>query len=201
MASPDQSSPLQLFVSLPIPAPVKAEVEKLQNELRQGLPADAVRWLRMDQFHLTLRFLGNVDADQTESLITAIGKACSTFKPLQLRTAELGFFPDERRPRILWAGIAGDTDALRALQQAIAAATAAFAKQPEDHPFTAHLTLARLKNIRPHETRLLAERVRKMSGRLLGEWTADRVELMHSELRPDGSRYSCLAELPLSLGN
>ena len=99
---------LRLFVALAIPEPVKDELEKAQGELRRLLPQGTVRWTRREQFHLTLRFLGNVEAQSLATLSQALNLAARVFAPLQLQARQVGFFPNARFPRVLWVGVRCD---------------------------------------------------------------------------------------------
>ena len=174
------------------------EMEKLQRTLGQIVTGDGIRWTRREQFHLTLQFLGSVASERTGALLAATRTACVGRRPFALCAGQAGFFPNEHRPRVLWTGIQGEIETLQILQRAIATATADFAETPEDRPFTAHLTLARIKIIRPTEARALAQRIRDLRNLVLGEWTVDQVEVIRSELHPEGSRYTCLEVVPLT---
>ena len=198
MSNQEKAGRIRLFISLPVPEPVRVEVEKLQKELRKLTPGGGARWVRPDQVHLTLKFLGDVDSDQTGPLVEAVREACQGFAPLKLRAMQVGFFPGEHRPRVLWVGISGATEELRSLQQAVEVAALGFGESDEDREFAAHLTLARTRDVRPAEIRAVVDRVRQMARRKFGEWVAAKIEVMKSELHPEGSRHTCLAEIPLA---
>ena len=99
------SERLQLFIAVTIPEEVKAKIAAAQAELRRVLPERVVRWIRREQFHLTLKFLGDVDAARVGALGEAIRAACRGFSPLALRAERVGFFPDLRYPRVAWVGV------------------------------------------------------------------------------------------------
>jgi len=189
---------MRVFIAMPVPEPVKAALLELQSELSALVSGPGLRWVKPEQFHLTLSFLGEVDPSRCEDLLAAARAGCRGYAPFKVKAAQAGFFPNEHRPRVLWAGLHTPGQELAALQRSVASATGLFAERPEEHPFSPHLTLARIKSIRPSEARALAESLHGMSNRLLGEWTADAVEVMRSELHPSGSRYTCLARLLLA---
>src|ERR1039458_2056675 len=89
----------RLFIAVTIPEEVKAKIAEAQSELRRALPERSVRWTKREQFHLTLRFLGNVDAPRVEALEEALRAACRGFSALWLSARGIGFFPDLRFPR------------------------------------------------------------------------------------------------------
>jgi len=181
-----------------VPEPVKLEMESAQTELRHALPSAGVRWTRRDQFHLTLKFLGGVPADQTAPLAESVADVCRDFPPLPLRAERIGFFPDERFPRVIWAGVHDATELLPKFQLAIAAAAQAFTAEKTEGSFSGHVTLGRVNFIKRPSAELLARFAHGMAGRFFGAWTADRVGIFRSELTPGGARYATLAEIPLS---
>lgn len=189
---------LRVFVALAVPAAVKARLAATQQELRDQLPRHAASWTRTENTHLTLRFLGDMESIQVKALASSLAAAISGFGPLYLVAERLGCFPDLRSPRVVWAWVHDAADRLPDLQQRIVAATAGFTPEPAEKRFVGHLTLARTKQIKRPQAQIVASYVQGAVHRSFGEWTADRIEVMRSELSPDGSRYTCLAELPLS---
>src|SRR5205809_984446 len=95
----------RLFIAISVPDKVKDEIEKAQNELRRALPGGSVRWTKREQFHLTLKFLGNVEAPRVEELTESLRRGLEGFAALRLKAEQIGFFPDARRPRVVWAGV------------------------------------------------------------------------------------------------
>jgi RNA 2',3'-cyclic 3'-phosphodiesterase len=189
---------MRLFIAIPIPEEVKREARRWQEELRLVAPDKGIRWATPEQFHLTLKFLGEVDPARVEALTAATRAACQGVGPFNLRAGGAGFFPNERNPRVLWAGLQCESGALQSLQTAMEAGVGEFAEKPEDRRFSPHLTLARIKQIPAPQTRALAAKVSGLSSRPLGEWRADCVRLMQSELHPTGSRHACVAEFVLA---
>jgi 2'-5' RNA ligase len=190
----------RLFIALPLPEAVKAEIEKAQADLRQALPEGRVRWTKREQFHLTLRFLGNVDAQRFEPLADAVRRACRCSAVLELRAEGIGFFPNLRRPRVVWAGVSDRQEQLSRLQRAVEAATRDFTAEESGERFAGHVTLGRIKAIKREEADGLAKLAAGLAARFFGAWTADKVEITHSQLSPDGARHTTLATIPLALG-
>jgi 2'-5' RNA ligase len=85
---------------------------------------------------------------------------------------------------------------LVALQNEVETATTSFTNEQREEKFTAHVTVARIKAIRSSEAVLLKGLIESISGRVFGTWTANRIQLVHSELGADGARHTVLAELP-----
>src|SRR5881628_1816488 len=96
---------LRLFVAIAVPEEIKARLAALQRKWRERLGRSSVSWTRPEDFHLTLRFLGDVSSNRLEELTSALAAAAAPQAPLTLTVAGLGCFPNSRRPRVLWAGI------------------------------------------------------------------------------------------------
>ena len=197
MASNSLTDPLRLCIAISIPEPVRDEIIRVQEELLPLVPRGVARWTRPDQFHLTLRFLGDVPADGVEDLKKSAGAVCRNARPLSLRAEGIGFFPNLRAPRVIWVGINDGAGRLVDLQQQIETAVGPFSPEPGEKNFTGHVTLGRLKNPRPADTRDLAARAQTLEKRLFGEWTAQEMEIIRSELSPAGARHTLLAAFRL----
>lgn len=192
---------LRLFVALELPDSILAALEDVQSKLQGKLPARAVRWVRGEGIHLTLKFLGETPATQCEAITDAVRAACAGHRSLTLRAAGLGCFPNPGRPRVVWVGLAGDLDRLARLQQAVEAALEPLGFRPEGRPFSPHLTLGRVKDASPADVKAVGRVIEGTTLGTLGEWTADAVSLMRSELGPGGARYTCLAEIQLTVNS
>ena len=147
--------------------------------------------------HLTLKFLGNLEAGQPPVLAAALQEHVHGLKPLRLSARGWGCFPSPQRPSVIWAGLAGELDALRALQAVVERACAGFGSHSEDRAFHPHLTIGRVKAFGPAGRRI-GERVRSEPSDDLGEWEVDRISLIRSRLSSQGSIYSSLAEIALT---
>lgn len=189
---------LRLFIAVQVPDAVKAKMGEAQAELHRVLPGPQVRWTRREQFHLTLKFLGDVAAERVHALSEAMRGACRGFIPLRLRAEGVGGFPDLRHPRVLWTGVRDETEQLLRLQAAVDQACRDFTTQEKEEHFSGHVTLARLKGINRAEAEALVEAAAGMKERLFGQWGAYRIELMQSELSPRGARHVPLAAIPLA---
>jgi 2'-5' RNA ligase len=198
----DGEPPLfRLFVAISLPEEVKVEIEKAQEEMRRELPGGIVRWTRSEQFHLTLKFLGNVDVPRVEALTAALRGAVSDFAAFRLRAERIGFFPDMRFRRVVWVWVHDEKDVLLRLQQAIETSVRNFTAEKPEGKFTGHVTLGRIQRIKRPQAEMLAKLGRGMAERFFGEWVADKVKLIRSELSSTGVRYTTLAALPLIGGS
>jgi 2'-5' RNA ligase len=191
----------RLFVAMTLPEEVKAEIEKVQAELKLALPKEMVRWTKREQFHLTLKFLGNVETSAVDSLKSALRRVCEPFSAMRLRAERIGFFPDLRFPRVIWAWVHDEKEFLPKLQQAIEMGVKGFTAEKPEGKFTGHVTFGRVQRIKRPQAEMLAKLAFGMTERFFGEWVADKVEMIRSEPGIGGSRYTTLAAIPLQTGN
>jgi len=195
---PQPEDQYRLFVALELPEAVRAELERAQQRLRREVSGGLIRWARPDQLHLTLRFLGGVQAGRVPALVQALHQACRPFPALSMRAAGIGFFPNARRPRVIWAGVADMREQLAPLAAAVTQATLAFSSEPPEARFAGHITLGRVKELSSVETARLAQAAEREAGRLYGDWVAREIALVRSRLAATGSIYSRLADMPLT---
>ena len=188
---------LRLFVAITVPDAVRREMVRVQRELQPLAPRGAVRWTRPEQFHLTLRFLGDVSSDHVADLQQSLRVVCASAPVLLLRARGIGFFPHARSPRVIWIGTNDANNLLANLQEKIEGAVRPFTKEQGGEQFAGHATLGRFKQINRLEIRELTSYVETMKDRVFGEWTARQIEIIHSELLPDGAKHSELAAFRL----
>lgn len=182
------SETLRLFLAIPLPDGVRAELHRLLSVLQPLLPSRAVRWTKPEQLHLTLKFLGNVPATDTDALSRAVRGVCDAAPPMRLRAEGAGFFPDRRSPRVFWVDVKSVDGRLMEFQRHLAQAVQPFAEKEEAKQFTAHVTLARFEKMRSRETEKLTAAI--ADGKTFGEWTATEVQLIRSLLQPSGALHA-----------
>ncbi len=197
MAENISTEPLRLFVAVTVPDVIRNEMMRLQDRLRLLVPRGAVRWTRPEQFHLTLRFLGDVSSGCVSDLQKAVGEVCAEAPALQLCAQGIGFFPNARSPRVIWIGIGDHDHRLADLQQKIESAVRPFTREQGNERFAGHVTLGRFKQFNRLEIRELTSDVETLKDRVFGEWAVIKVEIIRSELMATGSRYTVLADFPL----
>jgi len=189
----------RLFIALELPSPVLAAIKSLQDDLKYAIPRRAARWSRPEGIHLTLKFLGDVPAERVEFLVEAI-RATTRLEPaFDLTVLGIGCFPDKKRPRVLWAGVGGETELLHRLRASLEQHIAPLGYSTEERSFSPHLTLARSAPGASHEEVATIGRV--ASERDIGqlaEWHVSSASLMRSTLLPDGAHYECVGEAALN---
>ena len=176
-------------MAIAIPETIRKKLRRLQRELQPLLPPRGVRWVRPEQFHLTLKFLGNVPDGGVAALSEAVRAVCSAARPFQLRAEGIGFFPGESSPRVFWVEIKNRDASLPAFQHQLEAALRPFSEKNEKK-FTAHVTLARFEKMPRIVVEKFAARA-KTEGNF-GEWEAQEVELIESKLQTTGALHAIL---------
>lgn len=185
---------MRLFVALEIPEPVRREVARRVAGLRDRLPRS--RWVDPANLHLTLLFLGQVEEAKVPSLASALREAFAKHPPLELRLAGGGTFPPRRPARVAWVGMETPGD-LQALQADVSdAAVASVGFEPEERPFSPHVTLARCDPQWPRDA--IDKFVTAFPGTIGQPWTAESGVLMESKLSPHGARYRVVEAFPLA---
>jgi len=175
-----------------MPEAVRNEVIRVQQEMQRLVSRDAVRWTKPEQFHLTLRFLGDVAVERVAALQEAINAVCRGDPALHLRAQGLGFFPKARSPRVIWVGVNDNEGRLVDLQKKMEGAVQPFTQEPGAEKFSGHVTLGRVKFLKQPEIEKLAAHAQAVSDRLFGEWTANEIEIIRSRLLPAGAVHSVL---------
>jgi 2'-5' RNA ligase len=189
---------VRLFVALEIPAAVREKLAALIEELR-AVEAEAAakknaRWVRPENLHVTLKFIGNVDASKLDGIRAALGSVSSE-GAVELRFRGLGFFPNERRPRVFWAGIEASRN-LAALATEIDGAMEKVGIARETRAFAPHLTLARFDP--PGISDKLRAAAQENATRDFGEQRTGEFHLFESKTRPGGAEYTRLASFPFA---
>ena len=180
----NEASPgfLRLFIAVEVSSEVREEIARAQGQLRRCAPPGAIRWAQADQFHLTLKFLGDVTPDQADALRQPAAQICAAFPALSLSAVGLGVFPNWRRPRVIWAGVEDASGRLARLQRQIDEAMRPFAPAEKPQRFSAHITLGRVKPGHHGSFDPLWERAQQLRDRRFGEWQADEVVIYRSRL-------------------
>jgi len=176
---------------------VRNEIAAVQQQLQVLLSPDAVRWTKPEQFHLTLRFLGAVSAERVTTLQEAVSAACLGKPALRLRAQGAGFSRMPGHARHL-AGVNDGEGRLAELQEKIEGAVQPFTKEPGTERFAGHVTIGRVKFLKRHEIEKLAAHAQAVKDRLFGQWTANEVELIRSDLLPGGACHTLLAKCRLA---
>lgn len=176
----------RLFVAIDLPDPVRDRLEALQQ-------ADfRARWVRRQQMHLTLHFIGEAAPAQQQAIQAALKTVRGRAFSMALRGT--GQFPPSGKPRVLWAGVDAD-ETLTELHQAIGAALQTTGCRLERRPFTPHITLARFRQ--PPAPRTLRAYQQQHQEFATAAFPVEQFVLYSSQLTPQGAIYRHEGVYPL----
>ena len=183
---------MRLFVALEIPTAVRETLAALLKSLRAL--SSQPRWVRPENLHVTLKFIGEWLPEKLDGLRNALAAVCLA-EPVTLDFQGLGFFPNEKRPRVFWAGIQASPD-LITLASEIDHATEKLCVPREPRPFSPHLTLARFEP--PGLPEKLRSAIQENASRDFGSLHTSRFHLIESKLKPSGAEYTTLQTFPFA---
>lgn len=184
---------MRSFFCIDLPPQVKRALGEATRPLRA---AEArVGWVRAELLHVTLKFLGEIDATQALALHALARDAVQGVGPFDLVLERFGAFPHWQRPRVLWVGSHHTPQALRALQGKLDAQLAALG-HPCERAFFPHVTLGRVRDAHPSRLRALSRQVQAQPLTPL-RVRATHLTLMESVLGAGGPRYAPLFEVAL----
>jgi len=189
--------PVRAFIAIELPDPVRAALARLQDGLK-ATRTTSVKWVDPKGIHLTIKFLGNVDAGEIPELSRVLREAVRGTVPFRLKLENTGAFPNIRAPRVIWVGVGGEAEHLFTLHKKVEQALKPLGFAPENRAFSPHLTLGRVREgAQPNELRRLGEGIAasKTEGEIF--FSVDSLNLMRSQLTREGAIYSCLASFKL----
>lgn len=180
---------MRTFFAIALTGAARTEAEALLAALRAAPDSDAVRWARAEGLHVTLRFLGEIDAGQVQPVARAVAEEMAGCAPFELALGGVRGFPTPRRPRVVACEVA-PVDAVTRLAAAVERGTARAGFAPEARSFRAHLTLGRVRRGRSVQVPALAASA-------AARMRVDEIVFFQSELSRSGARYSPLEHVAL----
>jgi RNA 2',3'-cyclic 3'-phosphodiesterase len=184
---------LRTFIAFPLPASVRDHIQSIQDGVRaEGF---RMRWVKPENIHLTLKFLGNVAPADIGFIAEAMAETVRSAPLIHLGAKGLGVFPGISRPRVLWIGLQGETHSLIEIRKRLNERLGRVGIAPDARPFKAHLTIARAKgNL---NSKALAGVMATLGNTDSAPFTAEEMVLYQSELKPDGAVYTRLKSVLL----
>jgi len=188
---------IRSFLAFELPLQIKEQLGEISKELQQShLP---VRWVKVENIHLTIVFLGSVTEETIAGVKLKAGSIAEKFSAFQIRLNGVGTFPNWRRPRVLWIGLDGEIGGLSDLRDELQGALEELGFRPENRPFRPHLTLGRFKGAvnRDEELKWILDKFHDISS---DDDYLKELVLFKSDLRPAGPIYTKMAAWPLKMG-
>jgi RNA 2',3'-cyclic 3'-phosphodiesterase len=192
---------MRLFIAVELDHEVRETAARVADDLRQHLKRTALdaRWVTSDNLHFTLVFIGQIDDAAAPSFVAAIARPFGE-APFAVRLGRCGAFPPSGPPRVIWIGLAEGGEGLSRLQQEVVRRLQPLGFEPERRPFSAHLTLARVRDV-PRAAAREARAIIAAASAPVASCLVKRVTLFRSHLSPKGSRYEALAHGELAEGS
>jgi RNA 2',3'-cyclic 3'-phosphodiesterase len=180
----------RLFVAIRLPESILNAFGGLQDKLKPF--ARDAKWVKPAGIHLTLKFLGYVDPEKISTITDKLKLVASRHSNTTIIAKGCGFFPNARRPNVLWVGVEAN---LQNIVSDMEEEMAMLGFEKETRAFTPHLTLARFKDNRGLLP--LGQETQKWANETFGEFTASSFVLFESILHRAGAEYRPLDEFPL----
>ena len=189
---------LRAFIAIELPKHIQDAVEKQTARLRQTLGKDVIRWVPTQNMHLTLKFLGDIATSHIEFLKQLLAREVDSHPQFDMQIGGLGSYPTSRRPRVLWAGLHAPAD-LISLQKSIEAGTTRLGYEQEEHAFSPHLTLGRVRQTTsPAEIQKVRSALDTIQLGNIGTARVDSIHLFKSDRQRSGSIYTKLFSASLT---
>ena len=184
---------VRCFVAVEIPEPIQALLKPVQTHLQSEVRKAS--WTKLGNFHLTLKFLGDVQTETVDAINKAVQNVANTQEPFSIALGGIGAFPTLARPRVIWAGIKHNASAVASLAKAVNVEL----KQlgfPTDNRFHPHLTLGRLRSpVNLESIKSVLHKYDTIDGTVV---TVNKITVMQSQLHPNGAIYTPLNVCPFS---
>jgi 2'-5' RNA ligase len=186
---------MRLFVALDLPEDVRKKLRDLVDTFRKECPK--ARWIRPESMHVTLKFIGHVPDEKLDAIMQALEKNFAA-EPVDIAFRALGFFPNERRPRVVWCGVQASAN-LPPLVADIEGSLEPVGIARESRPYVPHLTLARIdpEKAARESVEKLVNAAAKMKATDFGSARATEFHLYQSVLKPSGAEYTKVRTFPL----
>ncbi len=182
------------FLAFELPLEIKDIISRVSHEMRRS-HLD-IRWVKVENIHLTVVFIGNISTDHLGDMGAAVKKVCQTYEPFSISLKGAGVFAGRRNPRVLWIGLNGDLERMSYFRDALQEQLKPYGVEEEKRRFNPHLTLGRFRKGAKSSAHL-AELLSGYEDLASPMCTLHELILFKSDLRPSGAVYTNLDSWPL----
>jgi 2'-5' RNA ligase len=184
---------MRIFISVELPDEVKKNVTELVNELKTTVAG--AKWIKPENLHITLKFLGWVEDRKLDNLIELSAKSAAGAGSFKARFEGLGTFPEGKTPRVIWVGTVEGGDELCKLAKNLEETLSKAGFRGEEREFKPHLTIGRVKDKKGIGN--LMEKIGSTKNAKFGEAFVDNIYIMKSTLTPSGPIYDVISVIKL----
>ncbi len=189
---------VRAFIAVEIPPALKEKIHRETASLRRELPRSLVRWVNVENIHLTLKFLGDTPLTKLDKLKGFMATEVAALAPFEIDVQGLGVFASFSRPRVIWAGVK-DNGEIASLHRCVETAASQIGSEAERRRFSAHLTLGRVRQgIREVERTKIREVIEAEQELSFGRIQVNSIHLFESKLKSSGAIYRSLFEAKLA---
>ncbi len=193
---------IRTFIAIDLPPAIKHELDLIVQSFKEKISKNAVKWIKIENIHLTLKFLGDTPLEKIPKIKQELATLSNNIHPFSLTIENLGVFPGFSKPRVVWIGCMEENPQemnLVNLHKEVEAGMSKIGFAPDNKQFNPHLTLVRLSNnASPAEVKQVSEVVKLASIKSPGRFQVDSIHLYQSDLNPQGAKYSRLFTCKLS---
>lgn len=184
---------IRTFIAIDIPENIKEKIFEVEKELIKSC-GEGVKWEGKEKFHITLKFLGDVNENAIDSIYNVLSENLNGFGRFPLIYKGLGCFPDLKRPRVIWVGCEDPSGKLSELQKIVEKKMSELGFEKEDKKYHPHITLGRVKN-----SKNIFNLIKKIENINFESEPGEVAEvlIMKSDLKPSGSVYTVLRKIKL----
>lgn len=179
----------RVFLAINLPPEIKAELAKIIEKLRGENRRANIKWIEAENLHLTLHFLGSLEDEQIEKIIGEARKIISKYNGFEMALGNVGCFPDQYRPRVIFVEARESGGVVRKIHADLKSMLTQLKIETDYRPWQSHITLGRVKS--PTTCHGLNQQIQPL------KFQMKSIELMESELRPEGSRYTTVKAFTL----
>ena len=188
---------LRTFIAVEIPSHVQKKIQQETEPLRKAIGASFVRWVSIQNVHLSLKFLGDVSPASVDTLTQMLRAEADSCPEFDMQISGLGSFPSLRRPRVLFIGIQAPAE-LESLYRGIESAYTRLGYESEGRGFSPHLTIGRIKqDASASDQQKVRHALAETKIDSLSIARVNSVHLYKSDLKPTGSVYTQIFSAPL----
>jgi len=178
---------IRTFIALEISNVIRNQITNIQKHLMNK--GAELRWIKNDNIHLTLRFLGEIDNKNHDKIFEAMNNAAEDTRSLNLSLTGLGMFPDENHPTVIWVGIGGEVEELRQMAEKCDYYLTVKGFEIKKRHFRPHITIGRIKKIT--DKNLFISELKDVEINR-ADFKVDRLNVVKSDLKPTGAIYTNL---------
>jgi 2'-5' RNA ligase len=181
------------FIAIDLSKDIHDRLSQVLDRLRNEIHQNWVRWVKVENIHLTLKFLGDVPASNIQTIRKLLAAVLIAHPKFTLQVGHLGAFPDSRNPRVIWVGVEAPP-LLSEIVGELESRLMDLGYPQEKRTFSPHLTLGRVsKNTRRNEIKKIGRVIQFSQIGAIGSEQVEAVHLYKSDLRSSGAVYSKIA--------